>query len=276
MFKIIKERLRPHRITILVALVIVVILLLLFWAAQAEGKRLWEYLEILIIPAVLGAIALLFNRAARNRDRAIESDRQRQAILSTYFDRLSDLLLNQEPRLRDAKNKDEIRIVARARTLSAFRSLDGERKGRVLQFLYEGGLITGESPVIVLKGANLEGAQLRGAHLREATLEGAFLKWANLQGAFLEFAFLKGAFLELAYLEGANLQGAQLERANLDGAEITPEQLDIVVAPKGATMPDGKKYEEWRAKGKPDWTKKKRSNKQMSLKKNDSESKDKA
>lgn len=60
-----------YRYTILVSLAVIVILLLLFWAAQAAGKTFWEYLEILIIPVVLGVGALLFNRAVRRRDRKI-------------------------------------------------------------------------------------------------------------------------------------------------------------------------------------------------------------
>lgn len=51
--------LKKYRNIIIISLSIIVILLLLFWASQAAGKTVWEYLEILIIPAVLGIVALL-------------------------------------------------------------------------------------------------------------------------------------------------------------------------------------------------------------------------
>lgn len=291
---------------ILVSLFIIVILLLLFWAAQAAGKTLWEYLEILIIPAVLGIIALLFNTAARKRDREaeeaarkresdIESDRQRQAILATYFDVMTDLLLDRGLYKPEKSRKYEaIRTVAKSRTLSALRSLDGERKGRVLRFLYESGLIS-EQPVIILQSADLRGAHLIEAHLiganladanlykanlykadlsgaelihvcleeanlQEAYLHKADLMWANLEGANLIVATLAEAILQEAFLMRANLMGATLAEAILWGADltdatVTPEQLSVTRELENATMPNGMKYEEWVAKGKPDWSK---------------------
>jgi hypothetical protein len=67
--------------------------------------------------------------------------------------------------------------------------------------------------------------------LHEATLQGANLQGANLQGAYL--------------LLGADLQGANLGGADLQGAKVTDEQLAATWALQGATMPDGRTYEDW-------------------------------
>lgn len=210
--------LKKYRNIIIISLSIIVILLLLFWASQAAGKTVWEYLEILIIPAVLGIVALLFNRAAKKRDREIENDRQRQAILATYLDRMSDLLL--EKNLHDTKKGKKERTVARARTVSALRNLDGKRIAQVIQFLTDS----------KLGGKKLLGIELGGADLQKADLRGADLQEANLREA--------------------NLQGA-----NFRAALVVAQQLSEASLLKNAIMPDGIKYEEWVAKGKPDWSK---------------------
>jgi uncharacterized protein YjbI with pentapeptide repeats len=70
--------------------------------------------------------------------------------------------------------------VARARTLTVLPRLEGDRKARVVQFLYESGLIAKNRPIVAMSGADLSGANLREAtgwteeELRRASsLEGA-------------------------------------------------------------------------------------------------------
>ena len=129
-----------------------------------------------------------------------------------------------------------------------------------------------------LSGANLSGANLSGAYLVEADLSGAYLSDnnvsdANLRGANLSEAnlietVLSGALLIEADLSGADLSGAHLSGAHLSGANlsdaylveadlgeadlsgaigITNEELDRQTDGKlrGATMPNGQKYEDW-------------------------------
>jgi uncharacterized protein YjbI with pentapeptide repeats len=69
-----------------------------------------------------------------------------------------------EKGLRRSEEYAEIRDVARARTLAALRSLDGNRKGQVARFLHEADLIgalrKGQviEAIIDLRGADLSGA----------------------------------------------------------------------------------------------------------------------
>jgi uncharacterized protein YjbI with pentapeptide repeats len=93
-----------------------------------------------------------------------------------------------------------------------------------------------------LSGANLSGANLRGTKLGEADLSGADLYYADLEKADLEKADLEKADLEKADLEKADLNYADLEKAE----GITNEELDRQADTlKGATMPNGQKYEDW-------------------------------
>jgi site-specific recombinase XerC len=64
--------------------------------------------------------------------------------------------------------------LAKWQTLRVLPRLDGERKARVLQFLYETGLIIEERSVFDLLGADLRAAELRGANLRGADLRKSF------------------------------------------------------------------------------------------------------
>jgi uncharacterized protein YjbI with pentapeptide repeats len=187
--------------------------------------------------------------------------------------------------------------------LTVLPRLDGKRKARVVQFLYEAGLIAKDRPILVLNGADLrevvlratergtvktllnrpplsdvvpapESAppedapldvealirmvnsmssmsdlapvDLRGAFLQETNMRRADLRATALGSADLSGADLSGADLRLANLEGADLQGAFLSEADLRGAEgITEEQLEQAKSLKGATMPNGQKYEDW-------------------------------
>ena len=72
-----------------------------------------------------------------------------------------------------------MRSLARARTLTVLSRLDSARKERLLQFLYEAGLLHKENRVIDLTGADLSGIDL---HRNNLSGTGPFLIPAS--GAF--------------------------------------------------------------------------------------------
>jgi uncharacterized protein YjbI with pentapeptide repeats len=186
-------------------------------------KTLWDWLQLLIIPSVLAVAALLFNAQSTQTQLDITTDNQREAALQTYIDKMSELLLDGKLRMSEADS--EIRSVARTRTLSTLRQLDGTRKGQVLQFLHESRLISGANAVIALQEANLEetrlhGADLQGANLEATRLHGADLHWTNLEATRLHGADLQGANLQGVILASADLSRADLSRANLSEANL--------------------------------------------------------
>lgn len=236
------------------------------------AKTLWDWLKLLIVPAVLGLagyfVASLFTRAQNRATLEAEERRAQDEALQAYLDNMSGMPIpsNEQPSLYDDPVPDSLRTVTRARTLTVLPRLGGDRKARVVQFLYESGLITKEKVIVdLLKGADLRGADLRGANLSEAGLSEANLSEAQLRaglhqanlseadlsGADLSYATLTYADLGDAKLSKANLRGAGLSGADLSGADLsgatgwTEEQLDLAKSLKGATMPDGQKYEDW-------------------------------
>lgn len=204
-----------------------------------EGKTIWDVLGLLIIPATLATVA-----------HKLTLGNQREMILQNYFDAMTGLILDKNKNLKKSKLHDEVREIARVKTLTALKRLDGDRKGALVGFLSEINLIqeiNKNDPIISLASADLQGAHLMGANLRFARLEGADLEdadlqFADLKGAHLPFAHLQGAILGAADLEdadliGAHLEGAYLELANLEGSNLGRAHLE------DAIMPDGQKFD---------------------------------
>jgi hypothetical protein len=210
---------------------------------------------------VLAGAALSFNAWNSSTQLKIADDNKRESALQTYTDYVAQLLLDKG--LRNSKSDDEIRNVARTKTLTVLRSLDGERKGILLQFIYDSHLIT---PTVIidlngadlrntnlqipklayasLKAVNLSDAKLRVADLQHADLNGAFLDGADLVAASLQYANLRGAIviaadLRAAYLNHADLSGADLDDAKLDRADLTDADL-ADASLEGASLKDAK------------------------------------
>jgi len=171
--------------------------------------------------------ALAMSQQQRETEQAIAEDQQRETTLNAYFDRISALLL--DTHLQDPQAGAWLRALARAQTLTALRSLDPIRKGSLVQFLYESGLINNENTEVDLTGADLSHADLSHATLSNANLSGVNLSGANLFGADLSHATLTQAFLFEATLTDALLRGAH----------ILNEQLTDVRSLKGAILPGG-------------------------------------
>lgn len=191
------------------------------------AKTLWDWLDLLIVPLVLAVGAFLLDGSRKRAEREVESDRQRQQTLDEYFAYISDLLL--EKHLFDNSRSNHARDLARTRTLTALRLLDGKRKAQILQFLYEARLIDAE-PVIQLNGADLTGASLdeatlSGAELRGVHFSGASIRRANLVGADLRGSDFSDADFSAADLTNARLVQAILDRANLKTATLRNTDL---------------------------------------------------
>ncbi len=135
-----------------------------------RGKTLWDWMGLLIIPAVLVIGGYWLNKIERDRevDRR-EEERQREEKRKNrreaeaadqikenewqiYLDKIANLL---EKGLREEDINSPKMDIARVRTLTTLRRLDGSRKGMLLRFLFEAGLITPTPrPVVALIDAD--------------------------------------------------------------------------------------------------------------------------
>jgi uncharacterized protein YjbI with pentapeptide repeats len=200
------------------------------------GKTLWDWLQLFIIPTVLALVAFALNeqqqmralqasQAQHKSDTAMALDQDRESVLNTYMDRMSDLLLSHklpQDHTSCSRLSNAARDIAQARTITAMRRLDGRRNGFLLTFVSKVGvdLCGTDLSEIDLREATASDANLRGADLTRAELRGAKLSRANLSGAILNKANLKDATLDMAHLSQATLSGADLRGAHLSGADL--------------------------------------------------------
>jgi uncharacterized protein YjbI with pentapeptide repeats len=207
-----------------------------------SGKKFWDYLELLIVPAALAIGVAWLNWAQRKREREaekaqqarervaeearrkheleVESQRAQDEALQAYLDQMSQLLTDEKRPLHRAQQGDSLSTVARARTLTVLSRLDGGRKGTVVRFLYESRLIVGDQPILSLQGADLQRVVLEATRLSKVNLKGAILSYGSFTGIDLSKALLTGARLNHTDFVGVNLSGAILRHANLSQATL--------------------------------------------------------
>jgi hypothetical protein len=237
---------------VLTLTVVSVLLTLLIRAARSRAwtgfvdKTLWDWFQLLIIPLVLAIGGFWFATVQDNRQQELEDQRAQDTALQAYIDQMSELLLRGD--LRGSEEGDEVRTLARARTLTVLERVEADRKGQVLRFLFEANLVNSSDPVISLAGADLQDAVI----VTEETIiiwpRGRRGDWrgTDWRGINLSGAYLPNAYIVTANLSGADLSGADLWNADLRGARgLTDEQITAAESLEGATMPNGQKYEDW-------------------------------
>jgi len=250
-----RQSIKHHPVaTVLISLLALLVVLILlggynlnwswtgFNGSNKSGKTLWDWMQLLFIPVVLAVAGFWFNhrereaaelRAAAEREieqqraeaeRKISFDNQREAALQAYLDRMAELLL--EKNLRTSPS-EEVRNVARIRTITVLTQLDARRVSYVFAFLREAGLIStqSKSDIVSLDGADFHGVQWSQADLSHANLSGTDLHEANLSGADLRGANLSNSILSLANLSQTNLESADLSNTDLIGADLSQAYL---------------------------------------------------
>jgi uncharacterized protein YjbI with pentapeptide repeats/energy-coupling factor transporter ATP-binding protein EcfA2 len=193
----------------------------------------------------------------------IADEKRQEQMMAEYVAQMTEFLLGKDVS-NPPKNPfvtPEVSSIARARTLTTLSELNGKRKGQVLKFLYETGVVSGRCPVnldtlqstdckqekglylgdaafdkttfehpMLLPGIDLTRASLSEANLSESDLSQAAMQDATLKDAILTKAILTDAQMNRAELQGANLVGAILLRANLESTVF--ENADL----KGAKL----------------------------------------
>lgn len=194
------------------------------------AKTLWDWLQILVVPIALAVTGFILNRALHRREqqsaenraqleRQIAEDRLREDSLQSYLDTMSDLLL--ERNLRNSHESDEVRAVARSKSLTVLRRLDGHRRSVLVRFLKESDLIETANLIIDLDGAELDGCNLELVDMHGCSLEGARMRDSQMSQCLLADSNLTRANLSNCELRSADLRNAHLFAAILDSADLT-------------------------------------------------------
>jgi hypothetical protein len=202
--------------------------------SELSAKTLWDWLDLLGVPAILAVGAWYLNRAETSRRSAEQSKsalveqasaarRDYRDVVNSYVAVMTELLL--EHGLRLSSRDQEVQTIARTRTLLALASVDGAHKGEVIEFLYRAGLILAPTPIVDLDGADLTFAELVGVDLSHADLSGSDLSGARLDASALSGAVLRRAILGAQFQAPRSALGTSLVRADLAGADLTGAQI---------------------------------------------------
>lgn len=184
------------------------------------SRRLWDWLSLGGVSLTIFLVGLLVTRRQKEHEEAAALEQTQDAALAAYLDQMSNLMIDQQlGKQHKDKNplEDSVRKVAQARTIAVLLGLDKEHKRRPLKLVYELELIETDAPVLELRNAALDGA-----NLSELTLRKAYLKCVDLRCADLHGADLEGADLTLADLRGADLSRADLSHVDLTLANLLP------------------------------------------------------
>ncbi|MDJ0582733.1 pentapeptide repeat-containing protein [Crocosphaera sp.] len=183
-----------------------------------------------IMIAIL-AVYVAWAQYVISKDLTVQQNRiTQQQTIDTYFQGVSDLVLNGEGMLEDWPQE---RSIAEGRTAAILSSVDGIGKAKILRFLSQSRLLTPLMRDSRLGRPMLDGiggyAEDRAYGVRVINL-GVMLAGANLSNQDLRWTDLSEANLVRANLSGCDLVKANLSRtvlydANLEGADLKSTRL---------------------------------------------------
>ncbi|MDZ8050089.1 MAG: pentapeptide repeat-containing protein [Aulosira sp. ZfuVER01] len=169
-----------------------------------------------------------------------------QQTIDSYFQGVSDLVLDEEGLLEDWPQE---RSIAEGRTAAILSSVDGSGKAKILRFLSRSKLLT---PLkrdrrlgrAILNGVGgyaedrIEGVRVidLGVMLAGADLAGTDLRWTDLSEANLVRANLSGCDLVKANLSRTILYDAKLGNADLNGVRLFYGSVEKA-SPRSRTAP---------------------------------------
>jgi uncharacterized protein YjbI with pentapeptide repeats len=233
------------------------------WTGVGE-KKLWDFLQLLIVPGVLLLAGWNLQDSAKQREQQAATDKAQQETLVKYLDQMAESIKTDD--LLRAKPGTKSFLIAQIRTVTVLQQLNPDRQRAVIQFLrtanlfdrsnrpnkfesseimsknvYKinsyGLLYKARMPMINLKKADLNNADLKGVDLSGADLSDTNLSNTNLMFAKLNNTDLKGASLRGANLNGASLNGANLNDAFLHGANLRNAILTCSILNEASRAP---------------------------------------
>lgn len=180
-----------------------------------HSKTLWDWMSLLLVPALLAFLAFKLTTAQKEREIAVAVLNKREQALQQYFDYMTSLLAALESRDPD-KVKNEAQI-ARARTHVVLEMLDGKRKGHVIRFLTETELLHRGAPMF----------SMRRADLRDLELEPGSYDEIDLSGSNID-----NAVMPMCSMHRANMMGISLRNADLESTEFSSADLNYALLTK--------------------------------------------
>ena len=195
---------------------------------SVPSKKLWDWMDLLLIPILLAGIAYFLSRSQSRRQISVSLLNKREEALQNYFDQMTHLLLD-----IDYQDEDQVetgRRMARARTITVLEMLDGKQKGHLVRFLVEADLIDRYAPSVNMARANLKKMDLEpglysGCNLHGVNLDGASLAWCNLTDSDIGSSSIRHADLESTDMSSSNLDYTDFSGSDMYKSRFFEAQL---------------------------------------------------
>ncbi|WP_076415016.1 pentapeptide repeat-containing protein [Shewanella sp. UCD-KL12] len=216
-----------------------------------KQKSLWEWMELLFIPAALLICGYFLNVSQATRQQEIENKRIEAQLKLENKRTETQLKLEEKRYISQAKferNKFNIERLhnfqyliiglmannglgransslatveaATALTISTLTQLGGNEKGQLIIFLYSLNLIAKESPIISLEGADLSNISFTTHFMDSVNLSGINLKGSLLNSADFWRVNLSNSDLSHTYLVDSNFGKANVSLSNISHSNL--------------------------------------------------------
>lgn len=186
------------------------------------GKTGWDWISLLIIPAILGIGGFL----AQDISKRGANKRRHQEILDSYFHEISSIILDDNwPEVDkkgnlthgSSKHKNILAIV-RAKTLAVIPSLNKDNLEILIQFLGESRIIS----IVPLRGIDLSNLKLKDIDFRNADIS-----FADFSGAELENVNFSGARIQESNFMNSILKNICFSESDLKNSKFQFSQIDF-------------------------------------------------
>lgn len=189
-----------------------------------EPKKLWDWLDLLIIPLSVAIIGWIYKEYEKSKDEKKDFENKQNETLDSYFRVISDLIIKSN--LLDINLNKESKIIARTRTIVAIEILNDERKGQVLQFLYESKLINNN--IIELLGANFKSSEVSGIVLKDTTIKGVYFCDSKFIRSYLDRSVFTACDFTNSDFSDSSMQNTNLSYTKLINCKLINIDLTTV------------------------------------------------
>src|SRR5215217_2760140 len=162
-----------NRNAVIVVFAVWILILVSIIVDDIRGQQeisFWEWVGVLVIPVVLAAGAALLTNAQAQREITAAHLRAQDEALQQYLDQVSNLLVELEKPEEPMSFALFSRLV-QARTLTLLLKLVRDRKRQPLKLIAPLDLINRHNPLLNLKNAGLDDADLHEVTLFEVSLK---------------------------------------------------------------------------------------------------------
>ena len=216
---------------------------------------LWDWIKLLVVPAVIAGGGIWFNRQQREReleiareqrerDLEIAEQRVQAAALQAFLDQMTHSTAYRE--LRTAPASGHKRAILRAKMQTLLLQLDEERKGLLLSFLH-GAKLSRKKEITPYEYTKEGSEETREERWRYPILSLDYIDFSGTKltpDTKLAFDDLRGIILRGAKLSKVNLSGANLKNADLSDADLSGAQLRKAKPQDSERIP-GEFYDEY-------------------------------